>query len=146
MPIVRRIKKKGVKAARRCDHHNEGLVAACRNLKRNWWVQELEGIAMTTKQTTPEENSKYAQPCQDHKQRNVYSKRRQMKHWLGKQNYAFSMILSLYMAPLQEKHAVSKGKETFIKHLFAQSLSFEEGAERSVLYVCTLRFQFAMVV
>lgn len=73
---------------------------------------------MTTKQTTPEENRKYVQPCQDHKQRKVYSKRRQMKHLLGKQNYAFSMLSYLCMAPLQEKHAFSRGKGTFVKAPF----------------------------
>lgn len=41
-----------------------------------------------------------------------------MKHWLEKQNYAFSMISSLCMAPLQEKHAFSRGKETFTKAPF----------------------------
>lgn len=46
-----------------------------------------------------------------------------MKHWLGKQNYAFSMISSLYMAPTQEKHAFSRGKETFVKALLCPVLT-----------------------
>lgn len=41
---------------------------------------------------------------------------------------------------------LAEGKKLSSKHLFAQSLCFEEVAERSVLYVWTLRFRLAMVV
>lgn len=41
---------------------------------------------------------------------------------------------------------LAEGKKLWLKHLFPQSLCFEEVAERSVLYVCTLTFWFSMVV
>lgn len=47
---------------------------------------------------------------------------------------------------LRKSMRLAEGKKLSSKHFFAQSLPFEEVAERSVLYVYTLRFRLAVAV